>query len=98
MRRLLLILALAATIDGRGVTTLSWTQPHAAQVCIYDRVLLFCGQHGVGAQTVRLGVRGPLTEHVVAGDTLTLREVGGGEARVRVGQRWDVWMPLMRKP
>lgn len=87
-----------ATIDGRGVTTLTWTQGRAAQVCFYQERLLFCGAYGAGQNSVRLGTRGPLTGHVKSGDVLTLREVGGGEVRVRVRRRWDVWMPLLRKP
>lgn len=87
-----------ATIDGRGITTLTWQQGHAAQVCVYGERLLFCRQYQAGPQTVQLGTRGPLTAHVKSGDVLTLREVGGGEVRVEVRRRYDVWVPLLRKP
>lgn len=86
-----------AIIDGRGVTTLSWQQPSAAQVCIYDEVLLFCAQYGTGPQRVVLGRCGPCVAHVRAGDTLVLREVGGASVRVQVVRRWDVWMPWIRR-
>lgn len=90
--RLLLLVSLHATIDRHHVTTLVWTQPRAAQLCIYDQVLLFCGFYGPGAHVERLGTVGPLVAHVQAGDVLTLREVGGASQQVKVG------VPVQRLP
>lgn len=90
--RLLLLASLHATIDRHHVTTLAWTQPRAAQLCIYDEVLLFCRFYGPGPHRERLGTIGPLVAHVQVGDVLTLREVGGASQRVRVE------VPVQRLP
>lgn len=94
--RVLLLASLHAQIDSHHVTTLAWTQPRAAQLCVYDQVLLFCGFYGPGPHAEKLGTVGPLVAHVLPGDVLTLREVGGASQRVKVGvsaQR----LPIVRR-